>query len=275
MFHSLRLGKILGIDLYIHGTFWLLPLFILISGILSGGTVSVVGWDLALIFGVFGCIALHELGHSLAARAYGIGTRDITLYPIGGVASLERMPEKPRREIAIALAGPAVNIVIALALLAMMMGQFVLFPIDVAAPGEIAEFLGRLMVGNLILAGFNLLPAFPMDGGRVLRALLAVWMPRVRATGVAVAVGSFVAAGFLIVGLTLPQFGLVVLAVVVYLLGQAELAAVRVQSAAREWSQRVGQWLGPPHGGTVELVWDETRGEWVPYDRDRPIGPFN
>ena len=100
MFSSLRLGKFFGIDLYVHGTFWLLPLFVLFGGLAAGGTAAAVGGELAFIFAIFACVFLHEVGHALAARAYGIGTRDITLYPVGGVASLERMPEKPWREIA-------------------------------------------------------------------------------------------------------------------------------------------------------------------------------
>lgn len=275
MFQSLKLGKVFGIDLYVHGTFWLLPLFVLMSGLLAGGSIASIGGDVALIFAVFGCIALHELGHALAARAYGIGTRDITLYPVGGVASLERMPEKPGREIAIALAGPAVNVVIALALFFGLIGESLLAPLALTAitPGAVETFLTNVMLANAMLAAFNLLPAFPMDGGRVLRALLAIRMPRVKATAAAVGVGSFVAAGLFILGLTIPHFGLVAVAVVVFLLGQAELAAVRAQAAAREWRGRVGEWLGPqtdtaagstPFSG---LVWDEERGVWVQYDR--------
>ena len=108
MFRSLRLGKFFGIDLYVHGTFWLLPLFVLFSDLSAGATLAEAGTEVGFILAVFGCVVLHEIGHALAARAYGIRTRDITLFPVGGAASLERMPEKPWQEIAIALAGPAV-----------------------------------------------------------------------------------------------------------------------------------------------------------------------
>src|SRR5437762_13440645 len=117
MFGSLRLGKPFGIDLFVHGTFWLLPLFVLFGGAASGDLGGAC-FDVAVLFAAFGCVALHEVGHALAARGFGIRTRDITLYPIGGVASLERMPEKPLQEILIALAGPAVNVVIAAGLFA-------------------------------------------------------------------------------------------------------------------------------------------------------------
>ena len=138
MFQSMKLGKFFGIDLYVHGTFWLLPLFIFVSGWMSGSTPAVLAFDLAFMFAMFGCVALHEVGHALAARAYGIGTRDITLYPVGGVASLERMPEKPGREIAIALAGPAVNVVIAVGLFAGLVAgvQFNPFGLTVAETGS-------------------------------------------------------------------------------------------------------------------------------------------
>jgi len=278
MFQSLKLGKFFGIDLYIHGTFWLLPLFILISGMLSGLTPAALAFDLTFIFAIFACVALHEVGHALAARGYGIGTRDITLYPVGGVASLERMPEKPSREIAIALAGPAVNVVIALGLFASLAAGVLINPfgITVAEPGVVGEFASRLMWANVILAGFNMLPAFPMDGGRVLRAVLAIGMPRVRATAAAVGVGTVVAAGFLVLGLATGHFGLVAVAVVVYLLGQAELAQVRAQAMSREWTRRVDEWLGaaagaPPVRGYTGMVWDEGRGLWVQYENGQVV----
>src|SRR4029079_3515242 len=122
MFQSLRLGKFFGIDLYVHGTFWLLPLFVLFSGLSAGASVAEAGVEVAFILAVFVCVVLHEVGHALAARSYRIHTRALTLYPGGGAASLERIPEKPWREIAIALAGPAVNVVIAVALFAGFLG---------------------------------------------------------------------------------------------------------------------------------------------------------
>jgi len=288
VFQSLKLGKFFGIDLYVHGTFWLLPLFVLLSGVMSGDPLAAIGGEIAFIFAVFGCVVLHEVGHALAARAYGIGTRDITLYPVGGVASLERMPEKPGREIAIALAGPLVNVVIAAALFAGLLGQSLLNPWAAVAtgPGAIDLFAAKLLWANVILAVFNMLPAFPMDGGRVLRALLAIRMPRVRATEVAVGVGMVVAAVFFLGGLYLGHFGLMAVAVVVYLLGQAELAAVRARAVAREWGERAGWYApaddadapaaddpgAPPVGrGFTGLVWNEARGVWVQYENGNVV----
>ncbi|WP_439629817.1 site-2 protease family protein [Gemmata sp.] len=278
MFGSLKLGKVFGIDLYVHGTFWLLPLFVLFSDLSAGAGLAEAGTGLAFVFAVFGCIALHELGHALAARYYGIGTRDITLYALGGIASLERMPERPGREIAIALAGPAVNIGIALSLFSGLLGASLIAPLSLAGPtGGLDVFLARLLVANVVLAAFNLLPCFPMDGGRVLRALLASRMSRVRATEIAVGVGSVVAGVFILLGLLNGHFGLIAVAVMVWLLGQGELAAVRMRARAREVQERVADWFeGPPTGGTpardfTGLAWDDARRVWVQYDRGRAV----
>src|SRR5262245_46235891 len=211
VFQSLRLGKFFGIDLYVHGTFWLLPLLVLFSGVMGGDPLSAIGGEIAFIFAIFGCVVLHEVGHALAAKAYGIGTRDITLYPVGGVASLEHMPEKPGREIAIALAGPAVNFVIAGALFLGLFAGTILSPAlpTASSISAVDAFAVRLFEANLFLGLFNLVPAFPMDGGRVLRAVLATGMSRVRATEVAVTVGSLVAAGGVVFGVLSSQFVLV------------------------------------------------------------------
>jgi Zn-dependent protease len=279
MFQSLRLGKFFGIDLFVHGTFWLLPLFVLLSGLSAGATLAEAGGEIAFIFAVFACVVLHEVGHALAARAYGIGTRDITLYPIGGVASLERMPEKPGREIAIALAGPAVNFAIAGALFAGFLAASYLTPwVPSVDADSIDQFAARVMWANLVLGVFNLLPCFPMDGGRVLRAVLATRLTRVRATEVAVRVGSVMAITFVVLGLYAGHFGLVLLAVVVWMLGQAELAGVRAHAAAREMRERFGEWYepspagAPPVGsGFTGLVWDEARRVWVQYENGNVV----
>src|SRR5262245_47370926 len=179
MFGSLKLGKLFGIETYIHGTFWLLPLFVLFTSF--GAGLDEVAFRLMFVFAVFFCVALHEVGHALAAAAYGIRTRDITLYPIGGVASLERMPEKPLQEVAVALAGPAVYVVIALGLL-IGMGASGMMPTLLLRDYSVEAFFNELFIANVALCVFNLLPAFPMDGGRVLRALLSIRMRRLHAT---------------------------------------------------------------------------------------------
>ena len=156
-----KLGRVAGIDVYIHATFFLVFLFL---PRLGRGPVEAA----LLICAVFGCVLLHELGHALAARRFGIRTVDITLYPIGGVARLERMPRAPGAELVIALAGPAVNFAIAAAIGTLFFASALLLGIA----WSLESFLGELLVVNLGLGLFNLIPAFPMDGGRVLRAAL-------------------------------------------------------------------------------------------------------
>ena len=190
MFNDWRIARPFGINLYVSGWFWILPVVVFATAFSGGGMAAAVV-DTAAVLALFACVGLHELGHALAARGYGIRTRDITLYPIGGVARLERMPEKPSAEIAIALAGPAVNVSIALLLGGLMFAADALTgPAASLTAGHLDGFLGRLFWGNVGLVLFNLIPAFPMDGGRVLRAVLCWCTSRVTATTVAGWVGA-------------------------------------------------------------------------------------
>jgi len=189
MTRSLKIGQLFGIGIYIHWTFFLLPLW----AVLNRGDSGVgVGFLLGLIGAIFGCVVLHELGHALTARYFGIGTRDITLFPIGGVARLERMSEKPWEEFWIAVGGPAVNVAIAVALVFLLIG---LALVDTALVGNspVGNFLFCLLAGNIIMILFNMVPAFPMDGGRVFRSVLSMWLGHLRATRIAATVGVFVA----------------------------------------------------------------------------------
>lgn len=193
-----RLGSIAGISIYVHATFALLLAWIAFSHISSGHDLAIAGQGLLLIGSVFGVVVLHELGHALVARRFGIATRDITLYPIGGIARLERMPERPSQELLVAVAGPAVNGVLAL------MIYLGLWVVDLSG-GDPLSIGGSLAVQllwiNVSLALFNLVPAFPMDGGRILRAVLAFRMDRARATAVAARVGRGIAVVMGIAGL--------------------------------------------------------------------------
>ena len=235
MFGSLKLGNLFGIGIYLHATFWLLPLLVLFEGV-AAGDLGAAAFDVTVLFAVFGCVVLHEIGHALAARYYGIATRDITLYPVGGVASLERMPERPWHEVVVALAGPAVNVVIALGILGGVWITSEALNVNWSSPGtdQGVAFVGRLFWANVILCAFNLIPAFPMDGGRVLRALLNTRLPRVKATEIAVRVGTVFAVVGLLLGVYFGHVMWIVLAAVIFLLGRAELAAVR----GREWKRR-------------------------------------
>ena len=195
---SLRLGRIGGVELRVHVTFFLLLLWIAVGYYVEGGPdAAIVGVTFTVL--VFGCVVLHEFGHAFAARRYGIRTPDITLLPIGGVARLTRMPDDPRHELVIAIAGPAVNVVIAIALVLSghTLGLNGLFSLD----SERVTLGDKLLDTNVFLVLFNLLPAFPMDGGRVLRALLALRMNYVRATELAASIGQGFAFLFGFIGL--------------------------------------------------------------------------
>jgi Zn-dependent protease len=255
-----KLGNLAGIGVYLHWSFWLLPAWILLSA--GGGLAGAMG-SLLFVFAIFGCVVLHELGHALMARQYGIGTRDITLYPIGGVASLERMPRRPSQELAIAVAGPAVNVVIAGVLFAILLvaGIGAQTPTFSLVGGS---FLLNLLVVNVLLVLFNMLPAFPMDGGRVLRAFLAMRMPCLRATEIAVRVGQGVAIILAIIGL-FSGGTLLFIALFVFLAAQAELAMARHQEQlgassvvdAVTWHQRPSD-VPDPDSGIVWLDSDDT-----------------
>src|SRR4051812_13776967 len=206
MGRSWRIGRISGIDVRVHFTFLLL-----LGWVALGRYLTLRDWGDALhgllsISALFGIVMLHELGHALAARRYGIRTRDITLLPIGGVARLERMPREPKQELVVALAGPAVNLIIAalLYIWLRLTGGVPAFLDGASLGGAFLErsFAARLLAVNLWLVLFNLIPAFPMDGGRVLRALLAMRSgDYARATENAARVGRFFALVFGILGL--------------------------------------------------------------------------
>ncbi|HEY7550666.1 MAG TPA: site-2 protease family protein [Hyphomicrobiaceae bacterium] len=228
---SIRLFSVAGTAVRIHLTFFLLLAFYALLGWRLGGAPGAV--DLvAFIVLLFVCVVLHEFGHVFAARAYGIRTSDVTLLPIGGVSSLERMPEKPGQEIVVALAGPAVNLVVA-ALLAVALGASFDF-------GQMAQFddagaslLGRVAAANVALCVFNLIPAFPMDGGRVLRALLAIRLGYTRATRVAATIGQGLAFVFALLGLLGGGPILILIAVFIFLAASGEAGYVQARDYTR------------------------------------------
>jgi len=223
---SLYLGKYQGIKVFIHWTFSLLLLWIIIANTRAGVALEDTGWSLLFILTLFFCIILHEFGHALTAKKYGINTKDIILLPIGGLARLEKLPDDPKQELWVALAGPMVNVVIFFFLILII--AFSGF--DPESWEELhldgGSILIYLATSNMILALFNLIPAFPMDGGRVLRAFLSTKMSRVKATEIAGSIGQFLAMGFVFLGLFYNPF-LVLIGIFIFLGAQTEMTQIK------------------------------------------------
>lgn len=233
---SWRVGSIAGIALFVHATFVLLLAWVAVAEYQTSRSAMEALNGVLFVLAVFATVVLHELGHAMAARRYGIRTRDITLLPIGGVARLERMPREPRQELVVALAGPAVNVVIAalIYLVLSLMGGIPTFLDDASLSSGFLErgFLVRLLAVNVWLVLFNLIPAFPMDGGRVLRALLAMRHgDYARATETAARVGRFFALLFGVVGMFVLGNPLLVIIALFVWLGAAAEASVAQTSA--------------------------------------------
>jgi Zn-dependent protease/CBS domain-containing protein len=225
---SFKVARIAGIDIRVHiGTFiLLLGGFLYIysyTGDRNGALNAVLIW-----VSVFICVLLHELGHALAARAYGITTVDITLHPLGGLARLERMPDKPWQELVVALAGPLVNVVIAAALVLVLFvtGNLTL---ESLSEGKAMDLLWVLLWINGLMFFFNLIPAFPLDGGRVLRALLATRMEYIRATQIAATIGQGLALTLGVIAIFKGIIPLILIAIFIYMGAENESAVVQMR----------------------------------------------
>ncbi len=251
---SLRVGSVAGIGIFLHWSFLLLAVALVALFIARDGPTLTAVSSISVIFGIFGCVVLHELGHAMAARAFDVPTRSITLYPIGGLARLERIPSEPMKEFWIAVAGPAVNLVIALVLGALVIATGrPLSPSVLTEPFQ--DPISTLAWMNVGLAVFNMLPAFPMDGGRVLRAVLALNRDYASATQTAANVGQGMAMLFGLIGILMGNIVLIVIAVFVYFGARSESqramfrsfthgATVRNAMMTRFAVLRVGDTLG-------------------------------
>lgn len=232
---GLPLFRFRGIQVYLHWTFLLLPAYIAFMGHSDGKPWNDILTEIGFVLIVFGCVVLHEFGHALTAQRFGVGTRDITLLPIGGVASLERMPEDPRQEFWITVAGPLVNLVIAaLAFVALAIGGLTLLTSDLIT--DLSSWTGVvtfLLTANLGLFLFNLIPAFPMDGGRILRSLLGMWLSREKATRIATLVGRVMAVGFVLYGLYSGAPFLAIIGVFIFMAAGAEARVVQQKANVR------------------------------------------
>ncbi|UCG55739.1 MAG: site-2 protease family protein [Phycisphaerales bacterium] len=227
---SFRIGKIAGIEFRIHVTFFLLLLVIFVSTTTQAGMQK--AW-LATLFisAVFVCVLIHEIGHSLIARRFGKEAKSITLLPIGGVASLEEIPEKPGQEIAMAVVGPLINLAIA-GVLYLFVGRWSV-SVPSLYPSSATMFFAGLIGVNVWLAIFNMIPAFPMDGGRVLRGFLALTMDYVRATAVAVMIGQGIAMFFILFGIFY-NWWLVLIGLFLYIGAGGEKRHVMLRSVLRQ-----------------------------------------
>lgn len=221
-----KIGKVLDIDISVHWTFLLLIAWVAVAAPAGGALIQV-----ALLLSVFGCVFLHELGHAMAARQLGIRTSEIMLLPIGGVANLERMPRRPLHELFIAVAGPLVNVVIAAAIWSGLNTLDSIYTAEQLRGSAAVGWAYQLMRINIGLVLFNMLPAFPMDGGRVLRASLAHGMPYAQATQAAAGIGKVVALILGMIGFVTGAFTLVMVAAFVAFAGTAEARMVARQDS--------------------------------------------
>lgn len=259
---SLKLFTVSGIDIRLHITFPLIFVWAALQfGLLSGDVGSAI-FGIVAVSILFVLVTLHELGHSLAAQYYGIPVKQIVLSPIGGVAQLDRIPEKPLQEFIIALAGPAVNLLIALAMAAVLGTT----PIELVNPFaallgfsvfNISQLFSYIFLYNILLAFFNLLPAFPLDGGRIFRALLAMRLEYVKATQIAALVGRVVAAVMGLFGILNGNFFLIFIAIFIFVGAGQEAKFVQLRNALRGYQvkdaySRSVYWLRPDN--TVQQV---------------------
>ncbi len=232
---SLNLGRYWGIKLGIHWTFIFLIAYVAYSNLSIGASINDTVWYIIFVLAVFVCVTLHEFGHALAAKYYGISTRDITLLPIGGVARLEKMPEKPIQEFVVAIAGPMVNFVISFFLVI-----YLVYVDGIVMPNTEQElammftsikenFWFILLSSNLILAFFNLIPAFPMDGGRIFRAVLSFFIDRVRATQIASFLGQLASLGFVYLGFQGNPF-MILIGIFIFFSARSEFNSVKNKS---------------------------------------------
>jgi Zn-dependent protease len=220
---SINLFRVRGILLSVHFSFLLLPAYAAYAGYQEAGLAGLI-WSVALLLLFFVCVVLHELGHSLVARHFGVGVSRILLLPFGGMAQFDTIPRQPSRELLITLAGPAVNFAIAGILLPFvsLSKHWTLS----SYPNSLSDIALYLLFANLVMGTFNLLPAFPMDGGRILRALLATQMPYVRATFWAATTGKIVAIAGIIAGIWAQWYLLAALFGFILFVGEAEYRAL-------------------------------------------------
>lgn len=228
---AFRIGTFSGIPVDIHWTFGLMGFYIWYLAQNYHLSINSTIWLFAIFIALFVCVVLHEFGHALTARRFGVKTQDIILSPIGGVARLERLPERPIEEFYVAAAGPLVNVAIVLLLLPYFFffswSEFLdhLDPYQIDGP---IHLVAAMLIGNIVLAGFNLLPAFPMDGGRILRSLLSIRWGRLRATQIASYLGNFFGILMVVYGAYTWSITTIFIGVFVFLMAYQEYKMVKL-----------------------------------------------
>ncbi|THU39532.1 site-2 protease family protein [Niastella caeni] len=230
---SYKILTVRGISLHIHWTFLLLIGWVLLVNATAGNNIEQISWSVLFLLAVFVCVTLHEFGHALMAARFGIQAKEIVLLPIGGIASIEKFPDTPRQELAISIAGPLVNLVIAglLWLFIPNMSLIAREPHMTIMHGH--DFLYNLRIVNIALAVFNLIPAFPMDGGRILRALLGFKLNYIQATTIAATVGKIIAILFIIAGIVFINPFLPIIGVFIIFSAGAEEYYLRLKSLVK------------------------------------------
>jgi Zn-dependent protease len=285
MFRAWKVGRVAGIDVYLHWSLLVLPVIARFTG--AADATSPSGYPMMVMLcvlfpAIFACVLLHEFGHALMAQRFGIETTDITLYPLGGIARLANsgagQPVQslgaPKQEFWITVAGPAVNVFIAAVL-------FV--PAVMILMYDVKTFLGDVVVylfgSNVLLVIFNMMPFFPMDGGRVLRSLLAAEFGQLVATEVATKIGFVMAILFVWAGVATNNVMLILISIVIYILGQQELAVLRMRAAreqisAEGWPVRQGtvdSSAAPPEKDYTGFTFDQRNRVWVLWRAGRPV----
>lgn len=280
MKYALYIGRIVGVKIYIHWTFIFLIAWVIITGLQNNTPGKSVLWVSALTIAVFSCIILHELSHAVVARRFNILTKHITLLPIGGIAQLESLPRKPEQELLIAMAGPASNLLVAAALLPFV-DMHTLADSESLTSFNITNFLFTLLSINVWLAIFNLIPAFPMDGGRILRAVLSFWIDYTQATRIASYIGQIFGAVFFFIGFLYNPM-LIFIGLLVFLGGQYEYAMVdtmrllesfRIQDVLMHEIPLMSNRLTVEEAGKQLL--NTQNKNFVVVDNDNPVGTIN